>query len=54
MLFTGVWQIIKPWLTEKTRNKITIVGGKYKDKLLEYIDEENLPDFLGGKSPVEE
>ncbi|KRW99487.1 CRAL-TRIO domain [Pseudocohnilembus persalinus] len=53
MLFTGIWQIIKPWLDEKTRNKITIMGGKYKEKLLELIDAENLPDFLGGTSKCE-
>lgn len=53
MLFTGVWQVIKPWLDEKTKNKITIIGGNYKKKLLEFIDEENIPDFLEGSSQCE-
>jgi len=52
MLFSGIWAMIKPWLDEKTRNKITIIGSKYEPQLLELIPIENLPDFLGGKSTV--
>jgi hypothetical protein len=48
MLFTGVWSLIKGWLDEKTRNKISILGGGYAKKLLEYVDAEQLPEFLGG------
>jgi hypothetical protein len=29
MLFSGVWAMIKPWLDQKTRDKITIIGGSY-------------------------
>jgi hypothetical protein len=47
--FTAAWSIIKGWLDEKTRAKIQIVGGKPLKTLLQYIDEENIPDFLGGK-----
>lgn len=50
MLFTGVWAIIKGWLDERTREKIQILGGGYKKKLLEYVDEDQLIDFLGGKN----
>ena len=49
-LFTGVWAIIKGWLDEKTREKIQIVGGGYKKKLLKYIDEDQLIEFLGGNN----
>jgi hypothetical protein len=28
-LFTGVWAIVKGFLDERTRNKISIKGGKY-------------------------
>lgn len=52
MLFTGVYSIIKGWLDEKTRQKIQIVGGSYQKKLLEFIDEEQLAEFLGGKNPA--
>jgi len=51
-LFTGVWAIVKGWLDEKTREKIQIVGGGYTKKLLEYVDEDQLVDFLGGKNPA--
>lgn len=47
-LFSGVWMMIKPWLDEKTAKKIKIIGSGYKKELLEFIDAENLPDFLDG------
>ena len=37
MLFSGVWAVIKPWIDEKTRNKITIIGSGFKEKLLEIV-----------------
>ena len=40
MVFTGVWAIVKVWLDEKTRAKVQVVGTNYKEKLLEYIDED--------------
>jgi hypothetical protein len=47
-LFSGVWAIIKGFLDAKTVAKIIISSS---DKiLLEHIDKENLPDFLGGTS----
>ena len=49
MLFSGVWAIIKGFLDEKTRKKIVIKGSGYQKDLLEIVDSENLPDFLGGK-----
>lgn len=50
-LFTGVWAIIKPWLDARTKDKIKIIGSGYQKELLKYVDIEDLPDFLGGKSP---
>lgn len=47
--FTAVWSIVKGWLDEKTRQKIQMVGSKPTKELLKYIDEEQIPDFLGGK-----
>ena len=49
MLFSGVWAVIKGFLDEKTRKKITIKGSSYQSDLLEIVDADNLPDFLGGK-----
>ena len=50
MLFSGIWAMIKPWLDDKTKAKIKIIGSSYEKELLEEVDAENLPDFLGGKS----
>lgn len=54
MLFTGIWAIVKGFLDEKTRKKITIKGGTYLKDIVELVDEENLPEFLGGKCKCEE
>lgn len=48
MLFTAVWSVIKGWLDEATVKKIHILGSSYKDKLLEWVDPENLPVQYGG------
>lgn len=52
-LFSGVWAIVKTFLDEKTRAKIKIIGSGFTPTLLEHIDEEILPDFLGGKFKCE-
>ena len=53
MLFTGVWAIVKGFLDERTRNKIQIKGGKYQKEILELVEADNLPDFLGGHCKCE-
>ena len=37
MLFSGIWAMIKVWLDEKTKNKITILGSSYKEELLKFV-----------------
>ena len=54
MLFTGVWAVVKGFLDERTRQKIKILGGKYQKELLELVEAENLPDFLGGTCTCKE
>jgi len=54
MLFYGVWSVIKLMIDDRTKQKIHILGSNYQKKLLEKVDAENLPDFLGGKSTIEE
>ncbi|KAJ3091571.1 cytosolic factor, phosphatidylinositol/phosphatidylcholine transfer protein [Quaeritorhiza haematococci] len=49
MLFTAVWNMVKPLLDEVTVKKINILGSSYKNKLLEVIDAENLPAMYGGQ-----
>jgi hypothetical protein len=46
--FKALWTIVRGFIDEKTVKKIIIEKSKYKEKLLELIDEENLPSFLGG------
>ncbi|KAG8964816.1 cytosolic factor, phosphatidylinositol/phosphatidylcholine transfer protein [Tulasnella sp. 408] len=47
--FASVWSLIKPWLDEVTVAKIEVLGGSYKDKLLQQIPKENLPKEFGGE-----
>jgi len=49
MFFYGVWNIAKHFVDDKTRNKINILGSGYKKELFKVVDENELPDFLGGK-----
>ncbi|PWN94129.1 CRAL/TRIO domain-containing protein, partial [Acaromyces ingoldii] len=47
-LFSTIWSYIKGWLPVNTAEKIDIVGTDFKAKLLEFIDEEQLPSSIGG------
>lgn len=46
--FTMIWGAVKPWLSKETVAKIDILGSDYQKGLLEVVDAENLPAFLGG------
>lgn len=37
MLLKGAWEMVKPFIDEKTRNKIQILDKKYMNKLLEHV-----------------
>jgi hypothetical protein len=43
MTFSALWAIVKHWLDEKTRKKISVLGSKYMKELSKYIDPANLP-----------
>lgn len=47
-VFKTIWYIIKGFIDERTKKKITIEGSDYLPKLLELIDIDNLPSFFGG------
>lgn len=46
--FKMLWGTIKGFLDPCTATKIHVIGNNFQKKLLEIIDESNLPDFLGG------
>lgn len=54
IVFSGVWSVCKGFLDEKTRKKVKIVGYGFKAVLLEHIDDENIPSFLGGQCECKE
>ena len=47
--FGFIWSFVKKFLDPKTAEKIQVKGSEYKEKLLKYVDEDNLPDFFGGR-----
>lgn len=47
--FPTVWGIIKLFMDQGTVERFQILGSDYLPTLLKYIDESNLPAFLGGK-----
>ncbi|KAJ3197532.1 hypothetical protein HK101_002835 [Irineochytrium annulatum] len=53
MLFSGVYSVCKPMLDEVTVNKIYIMGSNYKSQLLEFIDADCLPEYMGGTCKCE-
>ena len=48
-LIPVLWTIINTFVEERTREKFAVLK---TDELIEYIDEINIPDFLGGQMPV--
>ncbi|KIY69120.1 CRAL/TRIO domain-containing protein [Cylindrobasidium torrendii FP15055 ss-10] len=47
--FTMIFGMIRPWLAKETCEKVYVLGSDYRDVLLSLVDEENLPESLGGK-----
>ena len=52
-VFSAAWAIIKGFIDEKTRAKITVMSNGHKKVLLEYIDEDQLMEYLGGKNKAD-
>ena len=53
-MFPAIWALIKPFVDEKTVRKVIIMGSDFKSVLLENVDAEILPDFLGGTCTCKE
>ncbi|CAN6238036.1 unnamed protein product [Urochloa humidicola] len=52
--FRMLWSTVKSFLDPKTTSKIQVLGAKYQPKLLEIIDANQLPEFLGGSCTCSE
>lgn len=48
-IFPVLYKLVKGFLDPKTRTKVHVLGSNFKEKLLEYIDEDSLPEEYGGK-----
>ncbi|VDK62164.1 unnamed protein product [Cylicostephanus goldi] len=48
-VFPVLWTLISPFIDDNTRSKFKINGGDFvKGEISKYIDEQYIPDFLGG------
>lgn len=48
MLFSGLWRIVRVFVDDRTKEKITICGSDYRQALEQQIDPMYLPSFAGG------
>jgi hypothetical protein len=47
----GLWELVKSILPVSTITQIHLLGADFKDKLLEHIDADQLPEEYGGTAP---
>lgn len=52
LIFSGIWAIVKHMLDSKTRSKISIHSGSGLKTIKKFIDLENVPEFVKGKSTI--
>ena len=43
-----LWKLAQPIISEESKKKIKVLGKNYKEELLKFVDEEQLPEYLGG------
>mmetsp|Transcript_2040 Transcript_2040/g.3050 ORF Transcript_2040/g.3050 Transcript_2040/m.3050 type:complete len:151 (+) Transcript_2040:396-848(+) len=48
VVVAGIWSIIKGWIDEKTRSKVSIHNSNYQKVLFEDCDPDQIPISLGG------
>lgn len=49
-VFRAAWAVIRPWLDERTRQKVQFLSGDYRKELLTMVDAAALPAKYGGTS----
>jgi hypothetical protein len=49
-MFRAVWAVVKPWLDERTRDKVQFMSGDYKKQLQAFVEPANVPAKYGGTS----
>lgn len=49
-VFRAIWAIVKPMLDVRTQAKIHVCPSDYLPELTRWVDLENIPTYLGGKS----
>ncbi|KAL4423645.1 hypothetical protein ABPG75_000946 [Micractinium tetrahymenae] len=49
-VFKMIWAMVRPMLDVRTQAKIEVAPSDYMKLLLKYVDAENIPEYLGGKS----
>lgn len=54
LMFKAAWAAIKPFINEKSRKKIKILGTKYQKDLFQIVDPDNLPAAIGGNCTWED
>lgn len=52
MVLKAITGIVKKVIDEGTKAKFRLMGGDYKDKMLKFIDADNLPVEYGGTQPA--
>ena len=48
IIFRALWTLIRPFLDDKTKKKVKVLGEDYLEEVLKSVDKENLPKMLGG------
>lgn len=48
--FRAIWAVVKPLLNKRTQGKIEVCPKDYMPVLRNWIDEDSIPEYLGGKS----
>jgi len=51
-LISVAYKLVKGFIDPETRKKVFVLGNKFKDELLQYIDEDQLIKEYGGKNEI--